>query len=233
MPVLAFSTSTISPASRPKRLPISRASMPIRNPPALTRLFSAFIACAVPTPPVRVTLLPMLRSSGSARAASASVPPSMIASSPVRARGTPPLTGASTSRPPAASTSAASSRVRAGAPLLMSISSAPGRSPASTPSGPSSTAATTSLVGSMVTIRSQPCATARAVAARVAPSSAATSPVNAASASSTCSGKPLPAARAAIGRPIAPRPMKPTAAPLIRQPSALARPSPATRHAPP
>ena len=44
IPVAAFNTSVMTPGSSPKRWPISSASMPIRKPPALTRLFSAFIA---------------------------------------------------------------------------------------------------------------------------------------------------------------------------------------------
>ena len=51
IPVASFSTSTINAGSSPNRCPISSASMPIRKPPALTRLFRAFIACPEPTRP--------------------------------------------------------------------------------------------------------------------------------------------------------------------------------------
>jgi hypothetical protein len=62
VPVAAFSTSTITAGSRPKRWSISSASIPIRKPPALTRLLSAFIACPDPTSPVRSTEVPIARS---------------------------------------------------------------------------------------------------------------------------------------------------------------------------
>lgn len=95
MPVAAFKTSTITAGSSPKRWPISSASMPIRKPPAETRLFSAFIAWPDPTAPVRNTDVPIADSTGSTDSMIALSPPTMIANSPVFARGTPPDTGAS------------------------------------------------------------------------------------------------------------------------------------------
>ncbi len=65
----------------------------------LTRLFSAFIAWPEPTAPVRSTDVPIADSTGIARSIVASSPPTMIASCPVFARGTPPDTGASISVP--------------------------------------------------------------------------------------------------------------------------------------
>ena len=100
MPVDAFSTSTINAGSRPKRWPISSASIPIMNPPALTRLFSAFIACALPTSPVRRMDVPIDCSSGRTRSTVASSPPTMMASSPVRARTRRPTPARRSSHPP-------------------------------------------------------------------------------------------------------------------------------------
>ena len=96
MPVDEFSTSTIAEGSKPKRLPISSASTPIKKPPADTRLLSAFMACAEPTSPVGVIEVPMQDNAGRTRSRISALPPNMMASSPVLARGTPPETGAST-----------------------------------------------------------------------------------------------------------------------------------------
>ncbi len=71
--------------------------MPMRKPPDETRLFSAFIACPEPTAPVRSTVVPIADSTGITESMIAESPPTMIASSPVFARGTPPDTGASIS----------------------------------------------------------------------------------------------------------------------------------------
>ena len=97
----------------------------------------------------------------------------MMASSPVAARATPPETGASTRKPPAAITSASNAWVTAGTPELMSMTMQPCFRPASTPSGPRSTSATMALVGSMVITTSLPSASARGVGAVLAAGCAA------------------------------------------------------------
>ncbi len=209
MPVETLSTSTISAGSRPKRWPISSASMPIRKPPALTRLLSAFMAWALPMAPVRMIEPPIARSSGSALSIAAASPPAMMASSPVLARDTPPETGASIRAMPCSAALPARIRVASGTPLDISTMREPCASAENAPSGPSSTAATTALEGSMVTRMSQPSAAAAGVSAARAPIAAAMRCVRAASASCTASRKPAAARRAAIGSPMAPSPMKP------------------------
>ena len=104
MPVAAFSTSAMTAGSRPKRWPISNASMPIRNPPVETRLFSAFIAWPEPTAPVRSTDVPIADSTGIARSIDRRVAAHHDRELPVFARGTPPETGASIRWPPSACT---------------------------------------------------------------------------------------------------------------------------------
>ncbi|MNL32385.1 hypothetical protein D3C87_1542310 [compost metagenome] len=165
MPVDALSTSTITFGSRPNCWPISIASTPIRKPPADTRLFNAFMACALPTPPTAVIAEPMADSAGRTRSSVAAGPPNMMDRSPVRARGTPPDTGASTISPPAAATACASRWVCAGTPELMSTTTLPGRSAASTPCSPLSTCSTMALVGSIVKMRSAWAASSAQVAA--------------------------------------------------------------------
>ena len=166
IPVEALITSTIRAGSRPKRWPMSRASMPIRKPPALTRLLSAFMAWAEPTSPVRVMVLPIADSTGRIRSMMSSGPPTMIASCPVRARETPPETGASINTPPSSATRAASALVSAGTPEVMSITTVPGRRVLPMLSSTSPTAA---LVGSMVTMMSEAAARACIVSGAAPP----------------------------------------------------------------
>ena len=188
MPVDEFNTSTMAAGSRPKRLPIMSASTPIRKPPADTRLFNAFMACAEPTSPVRVIEVPIQDSAGRTRSRMASLPPNMMASSPVLARGTPPDTGASTMCAPAAATCSARARVMVGTPELISTTTASLRSPASMPFGPSRTACTIALVGRIVMMMSEAAASSRFDAATVPPNSLTNSLARSAEASTICSG---------------------------------------------
>ena len=125
--------------------------MPIRKPPALTRLFNAFIAWPEPTAPVRSTEVPVARSTGITLSMIAGSPPTMIASSPVFARGTPPDTGASIMWQPSSIIRSASVCVIDGTPEHISITTVPGFMPAITASSPfASTRSTIVFVGSMV-----------------------------------------------------------------------------------
>ncbi|MNT38711.1 hypothetical protein D3C72_1749180 [compost metagenome] len=186
------------------------ASTPIRKPPADTRLFSAFMACALPTSPTGVMDVPMADSAGRTRSSVAAGPPNMMDSSPVRARGTPPDTGASTICPPASATAWASRWVWAGTPELISTTTLPARRPASTPSAPLSTCSTMPLVGSMVTMMSLCAASAAQVAAACPPTSCANLSAWPGTASNTVTAKPACTSRAAIGQPMLPMPISPT-----------------------
>ncbi|MDT4828418.1 hypothetical protein FQZ97_618020 [compost metagenome] len=136
----------------------------------------------------------------------------MIASSPVRARGTPPDTGASTISLPAAATAWASRCVCAGTPELMSTTTLPGRRPANTPWSPPSTCSTMALVGSMVKMMSACAASSAQVAAACPPTSLANCSAWPGTASKTVTAKPACTSRAAMGQPMLPMPIRPTRA---------------------
>ena len=140
--------------------------------------------------------------------AAGSSPPTMIASSPVRALGTPPDTGASTRAIPRSFKAAPSSAVPCGDDELMSISKEPIGSVVATPFSPSTAARTTWTFGSMViTTLARPPTSAGEVA-RPAPKVAASSSA-AADMSKATTEWPASQSRRAIGRPIFPRPMNP------------------------
>ena len=151
----ALSTFTSTSGSRPNCWPISSASTLIRNPAAETRLFSALVAWPAPTPPQRCRDVPIACSTGSARSTSSSLPPIMIASSPLRARATPPETGASIIATPAAASRSARLRVTAGTPEVMSMTTQPRLRALS---ACSTTSLTSVLVGKLVTSTSAPVA---------------------------------------------------------------------------
>ncbi len=129
----------------------------------------------------------------------------MIARSPVLARGTPPETGASIIATPRLASSAAISRVLAGWPLVMSMTSVPLASV-----GPISaaTSATCLLVGTMVMTQSAPAAAALASAAALPPTSATNCAARPGVTSQTVTSKPAFTRLAAIGQPILPMPAK-------------------------
>ena len=158
-------------------------------------------------PPQRWMLVPIAFSTGSARSRSASSPPTMMARSPVFARGTPPETGASIIATPRAARSAAISRVLPGWPLVMSMTSVP---LASTGAISAATSATCLLVGTMVTTQSAPLAASAGPAAALPPTSVTNFAAWPGRASQTVTSKPAFTRLAAIGQPMLPMPMKAT-----------------------
>ncbi len=205
MPVEALSTSAILAGSRPKRWPTSSAATPMRHPPALTSLLSAFIACPAPGGPHRWIVVPTARSTGSARSRSSGSPPAMMPSSPGVARATPPLTGQSAIATPRAARRAAISRVRCGAPLVMSTTSAPA---ASEGSAAAQTCATSLEIGTTVTSTAAPAHASAGVSRARAESSSAKRAARPGAASHAASSWPARARLAAIGQPMLPRPAK-------------------------
>jgi len=91
----------------------------------------------------------------------------------------------------------------------MSITTAPGRRPAATPSAFSSTERTILLVGSMVITKSEASPRARSEAATRAPVSAAHFDACAGRASAICTVKPALTRLDAMGQPMAPTPTNP------------------------
>ena len=122
-----------------------------------------------------------------------------------------PETGASTMATPRPASASAVPSVSQGSDDEVSSSSAPGAKPCSRPWSPPTSARTTSPFGTMVTTMSLAAASAAGDAAATAFGSvAARAAATPGAASKSCSGWPARARCEAIGRPMTPRPMKPT-----------------------
>ena len=120
--------------------PRSASATPSQNPITCTtraRLIATFICSAWPFSPTRRTFGPIALNTGSARSNAACDPPAKIASSPASSVATLPETGASSISAPASATRSAIPALACGAIVLMSAQTAPGASPAITPSSPS------------------------------------------------------------------------------------------------
>ncbi len=200
MPVETLSTSTMSAGSSPELLAdqenLDGREQPGRRGKVIQRLHRVCRGrhrrCAGSTSPCN-------EAPGSARSMMSEGPPAMIASSPVRARDTPPETGASINTPPALRTVSAIRRVSAGTPELISMTMVRGRKAAQAPVSPCITRATIVLVGNMVIRISAPWATSAGVSAEVAPISDAKARIRSADTSFTINLYPAAASRAAIG----------------------------------
>ena len=140
----------------------------------------------------------------------------MISRSPAPARATPPDTGASTRSTPCAASRSAQRSTAAGPTVAMTTTMAPGSSAALAGSSPKSTPSTCSGVATISTRTSAPAAARVIVAAGDTPSSASSS-ARRGSMSNAVVAYPARATQAAIGAPIAPRPIHPTRS--IRSPS--------------
>ena len=137
------------------------------------RLLQSLTTSPLPTGPTRITLAPMAERAGRASSKSPGEPPTMMASVPSAARGTPPDTGASMKRTPRSVAPAAIRRDTLGSMVDMSTQSVPFRAAASTPPSPVYTDSACGDEGSMVMTRSA-VATASAVEpAAVMPADAA------------------------------------------------------------
>ena len=155
----------------------------------------------------------MAESSGRAASIASSLPPAIIASSPVTARALPPETGASTKSRPRSAARPASATVMDGSDELMSMISVPAASRPSKPgpAGPSSMIALmTSLLGTIkMTTPTSPATVARSVTA-VPPTSAARSAARSETTLFRCRRAPCFARFRAIGAPMLPKPMNRT-----------------------
>ena len=99
-------------------------------------LTTSFIVAPDPSGPSEITRLAKASSAGRARANAASSPPAITRSCPLCTVETLPDTGVSTSVAPYAATSSPSAWIVAGSTVLVSATTVPARSPATSPSGP-------------------------------------------------------------------------------------------------
>ena len=129
-------TSVTTLGSTPKPSAMRKASLSATAATPAMRLLQSLTTCPLPTGPTWITLAPMAESAGRARAKSSRAPPTMMASVPSVARGTPPDTGASTKAIPRSRAAAATRRDTAGSMVDMSTQSVPARAAASTPPSP-------------------------------------------------------------------------------------------------
>src|SRR5260221_6333812 len=154
-------------------------------------------------------VFPSASKTARARSTSAASPPTMIESRASIAPISPPETGASSVLKPFAAARSAMSRDATGEMLLMSTTSSPSCVPSAMPAGPNVTASTSGAFVTIVTTMSERSATSRGVVTTVAPRSFSES-ARASVRLVTVRGKPALRAFRAIGRPMIPRPTKPT-----------------------
>ena len=133
------------------------------------RLLHSLATSPLPTAPTWMTLAPMADSAGRASSTSRVSPPTMMASVPSSARGTPPDTGASMNRTPLAFSAAATRRDTAGSIVDMSTQSRPAMTPSAMPFLPRYAVSTWEDDGSIVITRSLRRAASAPDSARVAP----------------------------------------------------------------
>ena len=139
------------------------------------KLLISLIVWPAPRGPRWNTFSPRSSSTGRMRAKVSASPAHMMLRSPSLAcMGVRPR-GASSMVPPACATSAPSALVEPGREVPKSMTTAPSRSPAMTPSGPRIRPSTEAEVSMQSMTMSEACATSRALAASVAPRATAAS----------------------------------------------------------
>src|SRR5439155_20646519 len=194
--------------STPNPSAIRKASLTATAATPATRLLQSFATSPAPTSPTWMMLAPIAASTGRASSKSRGSPPTMIASVPSVARGTPPDTGASMKRAPRLAAASATRRDTPGSIVDMSMQRRPAPTPSSTPPGPRYAASTCDDEGRIVMTSSPSRAAAADDAARAAP--ALTAPASADSTTSYATiWWPCLTRFASIGWPIAPIPMNP------------------------
>ena len=99
-------------------------------------LTTSFIVAPDPSGPSEITRLANASSAGRAWASAASSPPAITSSWPLCTVETLPETGVSISVAPVRATSPASAWIVEGSTVLVSVTTVPARSPATSPSGP-------------------------------------------------------------------------------------------------
>src|SRR5581483_9926780 len=201
------STSYARSRSIPKRSAKTRVSARDSFVTATIELTTSFIAAPEPEGPSSACPLVIESSTGVARSYAPSSPPTIAKSCAASATETLPETGASSRRTPCSSASRASSVAAVGPIVLISTTTDPGRRAERSPLA-DSTSRTASPSVSIVTTTSAP-ASAEGAGTATAPSSTSGSAREAVRFQTT-SGKPARRTFRAIGRPIRPRPAKPT-----------------------
>src|SRR5207245_800730 len=201
-------TSVRTFASTPNPSAILNASLTATAATPAIRLLQSLATSPDPTGPTWMMFEPIAASTGRASSKSRASPPTMIASVPSVARGTPPDTGASMKRAPRRLTASATRRDTLGSMVDMSMQSRPAPMPSRTPPEPRYADSTWDDEGRIVITSSLSLAAAADDAARAAPSLIA--PSRAASTTSYAT-TPCPFFRtfASMGWPIAPIPMNP------------------------
>src|SRR5437870_8525690 len=201
-------TSVRTFGSTPKPSAIRNASLTATAATPAIRLLQSLATSPDPTGPTWMMLAPIAASTGRASSKSRASPPTMIASVPSSARGTPPETGASRKRAPRAVTAFAIRRETLGSIVDMSTHRRPRATLSRTPPAPRYADSACDDEGSMVITSSASRAAAAVEAARAAP--ARTAPSSAGSATSyALTVWPFFTRFASIGRPMAPVPMNP------------------------
>ena len=211
------SASLTLAGSTPALRATAKASLtPARAPPMAIWL-QILQVCPAPGSGPTCTMrsgCPMHSRIGRTRARASLSPPTMMESVALMAPTSPPLTGASIMVPPLAATSAARRRVATGEMLLMSITTVPVAIVSRMPAGPAITASTSGVSGTIVMMMLACDATSAGELAAMAP--AATSSVTAGVLRlNTTTEWPLASRCLAMGRPITPRPMKPTFSDMV------------------
>ena len=126
-------TSVRIAGSTPKPSAMRKASDTATAETPAIRLLQSLATSPLPTTPTWMTLAPIAASAGRASSTSRASPPTMIASVPSSARGTPPETGASMKRTPFAASACATRRETAGSTVDMSTQSRPAVRPSTIP----------------------------------------------------------------------------------------------------
>src|ERR1035438_3964786 len=204
-PLTALKTTS---GSSPARVASTSAS-PIAAMLQATMIWLAsLVTLPAPTGPVSVTLDPMLFSTGAIFSNNAASPPTMMASVPSTALGSPPLTGASRKPTPFAAQAAPTFWETIGLMELMSTTTVPRRAPSRTPPAPSMACFTSGPSGSIVITISDRDATSRHDSPRAAPAVTAAS-TRAGTTSYTARVCPAFIRLMDIGRPMMPNTIKP------------------------
>ena len=192
------------------------------------RLRVIFALVPAPTGPKCASRVPISANGSRHRSTASSVPPIMIASVPSWAPIAPPETGASTRATPASAASAASATAPSALIVECTATTVRGPAAARMPSGPESTWRTWSSFCTMTLMTSAAAATWAGVAAAVAPLATYGSQ---ASGRTSCTTRPPghPSSRRAIGAPMLPNPMNPTAPLMLACPSSFMTAPPVRR----
>ncbi len=153
-PRIAWNTR---PGSAPALVASTIASDTAAIPMFTMIWFASLVTDPLPTGPTSVAEAPITSKQGFARSKSAESPPTINASVPLTAPGSPPLTGLSRNRHPSAPSFSAHILESPGVTLLISTTRLPGARDPATPSGANRTRWTMLPLGRMVNTRPHSC----------------------------------------------------------------------------